>query len=188
MYFKSPDKISKKTSKLFHFFSSLTEGGPLRRKHWSIRWFAQINAGLGILGVLDHNKQVVPVRGHHDLMLLKNKEQALLIYHERNKDEITIVLILKKWGRLWDNFQGWNYLCSDPKESEVICGIKLLEHGLSLVHKVVEKSTVLDCGRVVQGWLDWHLFSILLAPTGALVAIALCPAVPFLWFFEHLCQ
>ena len=60
------------------------------------------------------------------------------------------------------SIRGWNYLCSDPEESEIICGIKLLEHGLSLIHQVVEKSTVLDCGSIVQGWLDRHLFCILL--------------------------
>ena len=59
-----------------------------------------INACLGILGVLDHNKQVVPVRSHHDLMLLK-KSFSINVYFGKiewgpNIERITFVLILKK--------------------------------------------------------------------------------------------
>ena len=51
---------------------------------------------------------------------------------------------------MWDQFQGDKDLCSDSEESEVICGVELLEHGLGLVHQVVQQPAVLDSGRIVQ--------------------------------------
>ena len=57
---------------------------------------------------------------------------------------------------MWDQFQGDKDLCSDSEESEVICGVELLEHGLGLVHEVVEKAAVLHRGGIVQRGLDGH--------------------------------
>ena len=51
----------------------------------------QKHAGLGILGVLDHNKQVVPVRGHHDLMLLKEQGYNHYRFYPQEREIFCVV-------------------------------------------------------------------------------------------------
>ena len=48
------------------------------------------------------------------------------------------------------------HLRSDSEEGEIVGGVELLEHGLGLVHEVVEETAVLHRGGVVQRGLDGH--------------------------------
>merc|ERR1719150_3268517 len=48
------------------------------------------------------------------------------------------------------------FLRSHSKEGEIVGGVELLEHGLGLVHEIVEEAAVLHRGGVVQRGLDGH--------------------------------
>ena len=53
-----------------------------------------------------------------------------------------------------------SYLCPNSEKGQIIGWVKLLEHGLGLVHQVVEEAAVLDGGGIVQGRLDGDTVSV----------------------------
>ena len=49
-----------------------------------------------------------------------------------------------------------SYLCPNSEKGQIIGWVKLLEHGLGLVHQVVEEAAVLDGGGVIKSGFNGH--------------------------------